>query len=176
MQMPKTIEELNRVRDECKSMVTKRAGVSGITAIIPIPGADVAADIGMLLQLLPAINRKFGLSLEQVDQMDDKIKILVLEIAKKLGNTIVGKLITKELVVQPVKKVATRMVTKQVVKYIPVIGQIASAGISFAAMKYVGNSHINECYQIVHQILEAKQQEIFDVEFVEKREEYCKNL
>ena len=69
------------------------------------------------------------------------------------------------------KNIATRMVTKQVVKYFPVLGQIASAVISFAAMKYVGNSHVNECYQIVHQILEAKQQDIFDVEFVEKQEE-----
>ena len=159
MYMPKTIEELNQVRDECQSMVTKRAGVSGITAIIPIPGADVAADIGMLLQLLPAINKKFGLSKEQVDNMDEKTRVIVMEIAKKLGNTLIGKFITKELITQIVKKVATRFVAKQVLKYIPIAGQIASASISFAAMKYLGNSHVSECYDLVHRIICDKRTE-----------------
>ena len=90
MAMPTTIVEIDRIRDECKSMVTKRAGASGLVAMIPIPGTDIAADIGMLMELLPAINKKFGLSKEQVDNMDEKTRVIVMEIAKKLGNTLMS--------------------------------------------------------------------------------------
>lgn len=154
MTMPATMEELDCIRDECKSMVTKRAGASSLASMIPIPGTDVAADIGMLIELLPSINRKFGLSKEQLDHMDEKTRIIAMEIAKKLGNVLIGKIVTKELIMVVLKKVGTRFVTKQVLKYIPIFGQLASASISFAAMKYLGNCHVDECYEVARQLLQ----------------------
>jgi hypothetical protein len=59
--IPSTITDLNRIREECKSMVTKRATASAAAAELPVSGADVAADVAIMLELLPAINRKFGL-------------------------------------------------------------------------------------------------------------------
>jgi uncharacterized protein (DUF697 family) len=66
----KTISELDRIREECKSMVNKRASASAAAAVIPVPGADIGADVAIMLELLPAINRKFGLSPEQLDGLD----------------------------------------------------------------------------------------------------------
>lgn len=40
------------------------------------------------------------------------------------------------------------MAIKQVTKYVPFVGQAVSAGISFGAMKYLGNAHIEECYAV----------------------------
>ncbi|MDF2938873.1 MAG: hypothetical protein K0Q90_4246 [Paenibacillaceae bacterium] len=58
--IPQTIEELDRIRDQCRSMVNKRATASAATAAVPIPGMDIGADLAIMLELLPAINRKLG--------------------------------------------------------------------------------------------------------------------
>ena len=60
--LPKSITELEKIRASCKTMVRRRAATSGGMSLIPIPGVDIAGDVGMLLQLIPAINRKFGLT------------------------------------------------------------------------------------------------------------------
>ncbi len=46
------------------------------------------------------------------------------------------------------KKVSARLATKQVLKYIPFAGQAAAAALSVTAMLYLGNSHIDACYEI----------------------------
>lgn len=43
-------------------MVNKKATASAAAAAIPLPGLDVGADVAIMLELLPAINRRFGLS------------------------------------------------------------------------------------------------------------------
>lgn len=154
--IPRTIEELNRIREECKTMLNKRAAASAVAAIIPVPGADIAADIAIMLELLPAINRKFSLSPEQIDQLDSAIKAKILVIVTSVGSQLIGKVITKELVVLLLKKVGARVAVKQIAKFVPFIGQAVSAGISFGAMKYLGNSHIEECYSVCKRFIEMK--------------------
>lgn len=104
-------------------------------------------------ELLPSINRKFGLSPEQIDQLDQETKKQIFVILSSLGSKLMGKTITKEVVTLLLKKVGTRVAAKQVTKYIPFIGQAVSAGISFTAMKYLGNSHIDECYEVCKRVI-----------------------
>jgi uncharacterized protein (DUF697 family) len=154
----KTIEELDKIREECRKIVNKRASISAMAAAIPIPGIDIGADVAIMMELLNDINRKFGLSKEQIDQLDTKSKELILIIATSLGNELIGKTIGKKMVINLLKKAASRVATKQTSKLIPVIGIGISASISFATMKYLGNSHIEECYQIVKRYIEQQQQ------------------
>lgn len=55
--MVQTIAELDLIREECRSMVAKRAAVSGTVSLLPVPGADVLTDVGILMELLPSINK-----------------------------------------------------------------------------------------------------------------------
>ena len=153
--LPKNPEELERIRRECHRLVTGRAAVSGGAAIVPLPGVDVATDVGLLLALLPEIDRRFGLSHEQIDQYDTHTKSFVASAIIKVGTGTVGKLLTKEIVVQLLKRVGLRVATKQVVKYVPFLGQTAAAALSFGAMKFVGDRHVNECFEVAKQILET---------------------
>jgi uncharacterized protein (DUF697 family) len=153
--IPKTTVELDQIRDDCKTMVTRRATASAAAAVVPVPGVDVAADVAIMLELLPAINRKFGLSPDQIDQLDPAIKAKILVIITSIGSQLVGKVITKELITKLLKKVGIRVTIKQVSKYIPIIGQTLSASISFGAMKYLGNSHIDECYLVCKRVMDS---------------------
>lgn len=125
-----------------------------VTAVVP--GADVGADITIMMELLPEINGKFGLSPEQIDQLDSEIKGKILVIITSIGSKLVGQVMKKEVVMTLLKKIDTRVAAKQVVKYIPFIGQAVSASISFGAMKYLGNSHIDECYEVSRRVIEMQ--------------------
>jgi len=138
--LPGSVEELDRIRAACKVMVRRRAATSGGMTLIPIPGVDVAGDVAMLMQLIPAINRKFGLTPEQIEQLDTRHKVLVYATAKKLGSDLVGRVITRELVILALKKVSVRLATRQVLKYLPLAGQAAAVALSVTAMIYLGNA------------------------------------
>jgi uncharacterized protein (DUF697 family) len=148
-----TLEELEEIKKDCRKMVTRRAAASGGAAIVPVPGSDFFADVSMLLQLLPAINHKFGLSEEQLSGLDSRTKAYVFGYITAIGSRTIGKMITKELILQVLRKVGVRMVSKQVVKYVPLVGQGMAAALSFTAMRKIGNNHINDCYEIAKKVI-----------------------
>lgn len=151
--LPQTLEELEALRAECKSMVTKRAGLSAGAAVVPIPGIDLGADMTLLMEMIPAINQKFGLNPDQIEGLDPKVKRIILIGATSLGSTFVGKWVTKELVVQLLKTMGVRVTTKSVAKFVPFLGQAVAASISFGAMKMLGNAHVEDCYKVAKKAL-----------------------
>ena len=64
------VVELDRVRRECRRLMTTRALAAAATSVVPIPGVDIAVDVGLLTSLLKQINERFGLSEAQVERMD----------------------------------------------------------------------------------------------------------
>lgn len=151
-----TISELNEIRDKCYSMVTNRSTISAASSAVPIPGTDIATDIAILLEMLPAINKCFGLGPEQIEGMDNNSKAIIYSLIKKAGTTAIGSIITKEIIMVLLKRVGARVAAKQILKFIPFLGTIASASIGFGAMKYVGNNHVDECYNIALNYLKEK--------------------
>ena len=95
--LPRHPKKLEQVRKECRKMVLSRAATSAGVSVIPLPGLDIAADVGLLMKLLPAINRKFGLSPEQIEDLDPARKALIYSLIKRGGKSLVGRVITKEV-------------------------------------------------------------------------------
>lgn len=157
--LPRTLEELDALRDECKAMVTKRAGLSAGAAVLPIPGLDLGTDIALLIELIPAINQKFGLGAEQVRGLDPKLQRIVLVGATSLGNNLIGKWVTQQLVMQMLQRLGIRVATKTAAKFVPILGQALAASISFGAMKLLGNAHVEDCYKVARQALLAQEPE-----------------
>ena len=153
MYFPETLEELDRIKQECKGLVNKRALLSGAAAVIPLPGVDISADITIMMELLTEINKRFGLSEEQLNQMDFERKKVLLVIISSVGNELGGKNITASLVRSVLRKASSKIAANQTGKLIPIAGQAVAAGISFAAMRYLGNNHIEQCYQIALQYM-----------------------
>ncbi|MCX7920890.1 MAG: hypothetical protein N3B21_02520 [Clostridia bacterium] len=151
--LPKNIKELDKIRNECRSMVAKRALLSGGATLIPIPGTDIIADIVILTRLLSSINEKFGLSRNQIEQLDYKAKSVILKVVKKCGSDLVGKIITRQLALRVIKKMGIKVAAKEVSRFVPIIGQVASVSMGYSAMKALGEAHINDCYNVIKEYL-----------------------
>jgi uncharacterized protein (DUF697 family) len=150
--VPSSAEEINRVADACRRLVTKRALVAAGIAAVPIPGLDWLTDVGVLIKLLPEISAAFGLAPEQVERLAPDRKLVVYKALSAAGGMVVGKVITRDLVLVLLKKVGVRLTTQQAAKYVPVAGQAVSAALTFSALKYVCEQHIRQCIAVAQQL------------------------
>jgi len=158
--LPKNIDELNAIRVECFAMVRKRALFSAAAATVPAFGVDIASDVGILLKLIPAINRRFGLAPDQVAGYSPAVKQVIFQVIKRAGFALVGAEVTRSVLMHALKHVTGRAVTRQALKFVPVLGWGANAAIGFCAMKYVGNSHVKDCYAVCAQALESQRERV----------------
>ncbi len=149
-------QRLDRVRAECRRLVTKRSSFSAATGALPGGIAGAASDIVNLRSLLPAINKKFGLDPTQVDELDEQMKEQVAVIVARIGSGFIGKLITEGMIATVLKQVGVRLATKTAASYVPVIGSGVAAGLSFGMMKLIGNKHVEDCYDVVGEMLAAQ--------------------
>ena len=152
---PRTDEESEEAREECEKMVTKRALASAVAGLSPIAGPDITADIAILLELLPRINRRFGFAPDQIDSLDEKTKITAYQIIRA-GGKIAGTYVTKDLVVLLLKKIGVRISAKTAGKFVPFIGPVVSSAISYAGMRYIGRSHIRECVDLASRLMKIE--------------------
>ena len=150
-----TRAELERIRDECKALVTQRALVSAGSAVVPIPAIDLIVDVNILTKLLPEISRRFGLDHEAVEKMEPRRAEQVLVVATSLGNTAIGRAVSKRVVAAILRRLGVRLLGKQFAKYVPFLGQAAAASISFGAMKLAGDRHVDDCFETANRTLLA---------------------
>ena len=96
--VPSTPAQIEAVAKECRRMVSRRALLAAGVAVVPIPGMDWATNVGVLLKVLPDINRKFGLSAEQVERLAPDRRLVVFKAITAGGTMLVGRIVTRELV------------------------------------------------------------------------------
>ena len=139
---------LERVR-ACRRLLNRRALVGAAASTVPIPGVDWAVDAALLTRLLPEINAQFGLTPDQIARLPAHQRDNVHKAVSVVGSVIVGRLVTRELVIRLAKTVGVRLTTKQAAKYVPLAGQAVAAVMGYAALRYLGEEHIKDCVRVV---------------------------
>lgn len=157
-----TLAELEAIRLECLSLVNQRSVVSAAVAVVPIPGLDVGADVAIMTRMIDLINQKFQLTAQDVGRLDPNTRQRILVLVSSMGSTLIGKYASKELVMLALKRVGVRMASKQAAKFVPLLGSAIAAGLSYGAMRWLGNAHVEDCYQVLKRAIED-QQHIVDV-------------
>ncbi len=153
IRLPRTPAELDAVVARCGKMVTRRALASAGAVLVPLPGLDLAADVALLTQLIPAINVEFGLTPDQIERLSPRAKALLYKAIVAFGGVMVGRVITRDLILQALAAVGMRITTKTAARFVPIAGQVVSAGLSYTAMRFVGTSHIRDCRRVVEVVL-----------------------
>ena len=131
-----------------RKLLNKRALVAAAASAVPVPGLDWAVDAAMLSRLIPEINKEFGLTPAQLDQLDPKKRDQVQKAVTLVGSVLIGKLISRDLVFKAATKIGVRLSTKQLAKYVPFAGQIVSAAVGYAAIRYLGEEHMKDCIRV----------------------------
>lgn len=154
--LPGSERDIEDVRERCRRLVRRRAAISAGVSAVPIPGVDVVSDVSLFTLLIDDINREFGLSAEQVERLQPRLKLIAYEAAVSVGGMMVGRLVTRELVLQLFKRMGMKLMAKSAARFVPLAGQIASAAIGFTVFRRMGYQHVDACAAVAQQLLAKK--------------------
>ena len=146
-------DSIARIAARCRKLVNRRALLAAGVAMVPVPGVDWITDIGVLVEVLPEISMAFGLSQAQVERLAPDRRLMVYKAISAGGSMLLGRLVTREVVLMLLKTVGLRLSAQQAAKYLPVAGQLVSAALTFSALKYVCDQHILQCEAVARQLL-----------------------
>ncbi|MFN3997202.1 GTPase [Algoriphagus sp.] len=143
-------EIINEKRKIAKKVVKYYSSAAALNGINPIPGLDVALDVGLILKMNQEILKIFNLDEDSIAYLKLlKISHTTLNSVQKFGM----QFLTKEAILLLLKKYAPQVATKQITKYIPFAGQAISATIAFGLTMTFGNKTIEECAEKALEIL-----------------------
>ena len=154
--IPATRRDIVQLASECRRLVTRRALISAGASIVPLPGVDVAVDITVLLKMIEQINQRFGLTPEQIEQLAPHRRLFAYKAVMAVGSALVGRIVTREVVIKVLKTVGVRLSAKQAAKYVPFAGQAVAASPSFTALKALGDRHVDDCVRVAETLLDLR--------------------
>ena len=150
--VPSSPGQIDAAVRDCRKLVSRNAMLAAGVAVVPVPGLDWLTDVAVLVKLLPQINRAFGLSEEQIERLAPERRIVVYKAVSAGGSLLVGKMVTRELVIGLLKAVGVRLSAQQAAKYVPIAGQALSAALTFGALKWVCEQHIQQCAEVCRRL------------------------
>jgi hypothetical protein len=131
-----------------RKMLNRRAIVGAAASAVPVPGLDWAVDAALLSRLIPAINAEFGLTPQQLDALPEQKREEVQKALAMVGSVLIGKFITRDLILRMTQKIGMRFTARQAARYVPIAGQAVSAIMGYAAIRYLGEEHIKDCVRV----------------------------
>jgi uncharacterized protein (DUF697 family) len=146
--VPATTREIDDVVRHCRRLVSRRALVAAGAAVVPLPGVDWVTDVAVLVRVIPEINAAFGLTPEQIERLAPDRRVVVYKAISAAGSLLIGRIVTRDLVMHALRVVGVRLTTQQAAKYVPVAGQVVSAALTYSALRYVCEQHIQQCVGI----------------------------
>ena len=151
--VPGSPAEIEQVARQCRRLVTRRALVAAGVATLPVPGLDWITDVGMLASLFNDINHAFGLTPEQIERLTPHRRVYAYKAISAAGGYMVGRIVTKQLVLKTLQIVGVRLTAQQAAKYVPLAGQAVSAALTYSALKLVCEQHIRQCMEVSDRLL-----------------------
>ena len=142
-----SFEQLNDIKYSCNSSIEDYALGSAVTGFVPVPGLDIAADIGLLIKMFSSLRSRY--SLDKLNSSDFSHYVVLAQAADE-----VFKYVTKEGIIKFLTKYGAKAIGKKTAtKYIPIIGQMIGAYTGFQLTKAMGEQYSNNCYNLCREIL-----------------------
>lgn len=151
--VPSNDLELERVRERCRKLVRSKALRSAGMAAIPIPGVDLVSDLTMFANVIEEVNLAFGLTPAQIERLQPRLKIIAYQAIGSIGGMMVGKLVTRELVMQILKRSGAKLAAKSATKIVPIAGSVAAAAIGFVLFRQMGYQHVEACAKVAREVV-----------------------
>ncbi|MDA8520890.1 hypothetical protein [Acidovorax sp. NCPPB 4044] len=134
--------------ERSRKLLHRRALMAAAAGVVPVPGLDWAVDAALLTRLIPQINAEFGLTPEQIDRLTPHKREQVQKAVGMVGSALVGRMVTRELVMRALRLIGVRLTAQQAAKFVPLAGQAVSAALGYATLRYLGEMHLRDCVQV----------------------------
>lgn len=151
----KAIEQKRRIAQKIVSWSSVTSAANGLN---PIPGLDVSIDAGILVNMVKQINNIYGLSEQQLKYVEKAVPNLMdapeYQGIKQGILKLIAKYAATEGIVLVLKRMGSKVVIKNVSKYLPFVGQLISAGIGYKMTASFGETYIDEAEEKAQLLLD----------------------
>jgi small GTP-binding protein len=131
----------------CDERVTWSAAVAAASGTIPVPGANFAIDIPVLVSMFRYIRMTYGLTDKAL-----ATKEFALPALAPLVNSVIRYASTEGAVIL-LKEFSGLVVAEQMSKFVPIVGTIIAASLGFAITRKVGAFYLGECHRLATAVL-----------------------
>lgn len=152
MGIPYSDSDIKDAKKAARYVILKYTTGSCLASAVPIPGTGIVADLFCMMNMLEEISKIFGLSAEQIEKLDQKEKVIIADVLIQAGAGLVGKVITKQVLITLFKSMGKRLTVKQATIYLPIIGQVTGVIIAASIMWTVGEKHIRDCVKVAKEV------------------------
>lgn len=129
-----------------ESLINSYCRLAALNGINPIPGLDIALDMGILFKLFAEIRGVYGLTEQRLNKA-----AAILPLAKQV--MLYG---TEWGLASLLKNAGKRVAIGKTVKYVPLIGSAISAAISYVIVKKAGQRYLRDCKMLAEKLLTMK--------------------
>ena len=144
-----------------KKVVAYGASAAALNGINPIPGLDIGLDIAILMQMSKEIQSIYGLDEKSLNELSKRMgNSANLTAIKVKAGQYAAKFIAKEGIMLLLKRLSVNIGSKEILKFIPFVGQIAAAGIGYKMADSFGSDLIDESHEFAKEILIKSEIEI----------------
>jgi GTP-binding protein EngB required for normal cell division/uncharacterized protein (DUF697 family) len=145
-----TQEFLEEKKSLCEQRVTWSAAIAAASGTVPIPGANFAIDVPVLLALFNFIRDTYGLTAKVLETKDFAVPALA-----PLVNSVV-KYASTEGVMLLFKEFSGMVMAEQVAKFVPIVGTVIAASLGFTITRKVGQYYLNDCHRLAATVLQTQ--------------------
>jgi predicted GTPase len=151
-------ETLEAKQQAAAKIVSYYAIAAAANGINPIPGIDIAVDVGILITMSKSIVSCYGLMEDQVEWAAAG-RANIVAMGRKLA-TQFSEYFIRDAMLKILGRLAAQEGAKTIAKWIPIIGQLIAAGIGYKIAIGFGNRLVDECHEAAMKLLDAAQRDI----------------
>lgn len=150
---------LEKKRLVAAKIVSWSAAASAANGLNPVIGADVAVDVSILLNMCKQINDVFGLTDKHILYMEKYSGKLEKSIEYNALKQNIIKWIAKyasvEAILLILRSMGKNILVKNISKFLPILGNLISAGVGYKMTAYFGEQYLNEAEDLAEKMLDS---------------------
>ncbi|XP_063077389.1 interferon-inducible GTPase 5-like [Engraulis encrasicolus] len=146
-----SMQSLNDKYSAFKETIWALAVVSAIGAG-PLPGLSVAVDTAMVLSFLTKVYHSFGLDDKTLEKLSNRMNKPIREEVKK--SKLIQEIGGTRLASTMLRKAGAEAAIEVLSCVVPVVGNVAAAGLSFVTTRAVLQEGLDELYGVAKKVLE----------------------
>lgn len=144
------------LRQQCRSMVRRRAALSALASFFPLPGIDLITDLAVLVATIDEINRCFGLTESRLAALSPARQAVAYKLITGTGGILAGRIARSRMLGTLLRRTGLRFGLMEASRFAPLIGQLVAASIAYFTLTRIAYRHIECCVEIAKGIAENK--------------------
>lgn len=157
------LEIINKKKKAFQDKIKYYSGLSAAVAAVPLPGVSTAVDLSLMVIVAREYTHGFGLDKTSLQRLSNRTGVLFTDLCAVTKSPLVAAEITTELLLRMLPQltaITALMAVEEVARWIPIVGTVASAGLSFAATYKVLNYFLDTLVEDASSVFKRSLKEI----------------